>query len=147
MIISRKIEDLHPKVQAMAKAFLDKCRAEGIDVLITCTYRDNAAQDALYARGRTILTENGQKVRKVTNAKAGQSMHNYRLAFDCVPLRDGKPVWGTTGSDLLLWMRVGNIGEGVGLEWAGRWKSFREYPHFQLTGGHPLAYFQNGGKI
>lgn len=147
MITSRKIEDLHPIMQEKAKAFLDKCRAEGIDVLITCTYRDDEAQNALYARGRTILTENGQKVGKVTNARGGQSMHNYRLAFDCVPLRDGKPVWGTTGANLLLWMRVGNIGEGVGLEWAGRWKTFREYPHFQFTGGHPLSYFQGGGKL
>jgi len=147
MISSRKIEDLHPKVQAMAKAFLEKCRAEGIDVIITCTYRDAEEQNRLYARGRTVLVENGQKVRKVTNAKAGQSFHNHRLAFDCVPLRGGKPVWGTTGADQMLWMRVGNIGESVGLEWAGRWKTFREYPHFQYTGGHPIKYFQDGGKL
>ena len=147
MISSRKIEDLHPTVQAMARAFIEKCQKEGIDVLITCTYRDNAEQERLYARGRTVLTENGQKVKKVTNARAGQSFHNHRLAFDCVPLRNGKPVWGTTGSDLMLWMRVGNIGESVGLEWAGRWKTFREFPHFQFTGGHPIAYFQKGGKI
>lgn len=147
MISSRKIEDLHPKVQPLAKSLLEKCHAEGIDVLITCTYRDNEMQDHLYARGRTILTENGQKVGKVTNARAGQSMHNYRLAFDCVPLRAGKPVWGTAGADLMLWMRVGNIGEALGLEWAGRWKTFREYPHFQYTGGHPLSYFQGGGTV
>lgn len=31
MINSRKIEDLHPKVAAMCKAFVDKCDADGID--------------------------------------------------------------------------------------------------------------------
>ena len=147
MISSRSVSDLHPKVQQLTKTFLDKCAKEGISVLITSTFRDDEAQDALFARGRTLLTEQGQKVRKVTNAKAGQSMHNYRLAFDVVPLRDGKPVWGTTGSDLMLWMRLGNIGESVGLEWAGRWKTFKEYPHFQFTGGHPLSHFQGGGKL
>jgi peptidoglycan LD-endopeptidase CwlK len=131
----------------MAKKFLDRCRAEHIDVIVTCTYRDFEEQNRLYARGRTVLTEGGQRVRKVTNAKAGQSFHNYRLAFDVVPLRAGKPVWGTTGADLHLWMRIGNIGEECGFEWAGRWVKFREYPHFQFTGGHPLSYFQNGGKL
>jgi peptidoglycan L-alanyl-D-glutamate endopeptidase CwlK len=147
VINSRKIEDLHPKVQEMARKFLERCKAEGIDILVTCTYRDHEAQNSLYALGRTVLTSGGQKVRKVTNARGGQSFHNYRLAFDVVPLRNGKPVWGTAGADIHLWMRVGNIGEEAGLEWAGRWKRFREFPHFQYTGGHSLAYFQAGGKL
>lgn len=147
MVSSRKIEDLHPAVQAMCRAFLDKCKAEGIDILITCTYRDNDEQNRLYARGRTLMWDQGQKIYKVTNAKAGESAHNYRLAFDVVPLRNGKPVWSTKGDDLMLWMRVGNIGEAVGLEWAGRWVTFREFPHFQYLGGHPLSYFKNGGTI
>lgn len=141
MIDSRKIEDLHPVVRAMAEKMIAKCEAEGIKLIITSTYRDFAMQDALYAQGRT------KPGKIVTKAKGGQSLHNYRLAFDVVPLRNGKPVWGTKGHDELLWQRVGNIGESVGLEWAGRWKRFKEFPHFQYTGGHPLAYFQKGGKI
>lgn len=147
MITSRSIEDLHPHVRDLARKFLDKCRAEGIEVIVTCTYRDGEAQNALYALGRTVLTSGGHKVRKVTNAKAGQSAHNFRLALDVVPVRAGKPVWGTTGADLLLWMRVGNIGEECGLEWAGRWTRFREFPHFQFLGGHPLSHFANGGQL
>lgn len=141
MISSRKLEDLHPKVKAKAEAFLAKCKAEGIDVIITCTYRDAAEQDRLYAIGRTTPGK------KVTNAKAGQSFHNYRLAFDCVPLRHGKPVWGTAGADGELWIKLGAIGVACGLEWAGKWTRFREYPHFQFTGGFPLSHFQNGGTI
>lgn len=147
MISSRSLDDLHPTVKDMAEKFLAKCKNENIDILITCTYRDNAMQDSLYARGRTLLWEHGQKVKKVTNAQGGQSMHNYHLAFDMVPLRDGKPVWSTTGADLMLYMRVGDIGESLGLEWAGRWVSMKEMAHFQFTGGHPLSYFQNGGKL
>lgn len=141
MISSRKLEDLHPKVKKMAEDFLARCKAAGIDVLITCTYRDAAEQNRLYAIGRTVPG------RKVTNAKAGQSFHNYRLAFDCVPMRHGKPVWGTTGADGELWAKVGEIGVAVGLEWAGKWTRFKEFPHFQYTGGKPLAHFQNGGTI
>lgn len=141
MINSRRIEDLHPRVQAMARAHLAACDAAGIDLLITSTYRDDESQEALYAQGRTAPG------RKVTNARAGQSFHNYRLAYDVVPLRNGKPVWGTTGADGELWTRVGELGEAAGLEWAGRWTRFREYPHFQFTEGNPLSYFQAGRQI
>jgi peptidoglycan L-alanyl-D-glutamate endopeptidase CwlK len=53
-------------------------------------------------------------------------------------------VWGTLGKDLELWNKIGTIGESVGLEWAGRWKRFREFPHFQFTGGLTLSDFQAG---
>lgn len=116
-------------MQSLATKFLAACRNEGIDLLVTCTLRSNEEQAALYAQGRT------KPGKVVTNAKPGQSMHNHGLAIDVVPLRAGKPVWGTTGEDGKLWKRIGEIGEKVGLEWAGRWTTMREYPHFQ----HPQA--------
>lgn len=127
------LSDLHPLMQPLAAKFLEQCKKEGIDVIITCTYRSGVEQDQLYEIGRTLPGK------KVTNAKAGESAHNYRIAgkpaakaFDCVPLRNGKCVWGTTGEDGELWQHIGVIGEKLGLEWAGRWKTFKEYPHFQL---------------
>jgi peptidoglycan L-alanyl-D-glutamate endopeptidase CwlK len=110
MINSRKIDDLHPKVAIMCKKFIAECDKQDIDILITSTYRDGESQTALYAQGRT------KPGNIVTNAKAGQSFHNWKCAFDVVPLRNGKPVWGTTGKDLELWNKVGAIGESVGLE-------------------------------
>jgi peptidoglycan L-alanyl-D-glutamate endopeptidase CwlK len=94
MLNSRKIEDLHPQVQKLCKEFLAQCEAEGIEVLITSTYRDHESQAELYAQGRT---KSGPVV---TNAKPGQSWHNWRVAFDIVPLRHGKPVWGTAGNGI-----------------------------------------------
>lgn len=141
MINSRKLEDLHPKVKKMVEEFIKKCDENGIDLLVTSTYRDHESQNALYAQGRTAPGK------KVTNAKGGQSWHNWRVAVDVVPLRNGKPVWGTSGADWELWEAVGNIGESVGLEWAGRWKTFKEYAHFQYTGGLTLADFQAGKTL
>jgi len=138
VINSRKLDDLLPIVETMARAFLDRCKDEGIDILVTSTYRDHESQDALYAQGRT------KPGRRVTNAKGGQSYHNWRVAFDVVPLRGGKPVWGTSGEDGKLWQAIGEIGEEIGLEWAGRWKTFKEFPHFQYTGGLSLRDFQMG---
>lgn len=130
---SRKLTDLSQELQPLAVAFLDACYTEGIDILIYCTYRSNAEQAELYARGRT----SGGSI--VTNARAGESRHNDTLnglpaanAFDCVPLLRGKCVWDAHDP---LWRKVGALGESVGLEWAGRWSGkLRETAHFQLRG-------------
>lgn len=126
----------------MCVEFLDKCKLQGIDILVTSTYRDSESQNALYAQGRT------KPGAIVTNAKAGQSFHNWKVAFDIVPLQNGKPVWGNSNDkDKELWYKVGAIGVSVGLEWAGNWKKFPEFPHFQYTGGLTLHDFQGGKTL
>ncbi len=141
MINSRKIEELHPHVQNLCKRFLDECELAGIDVLITSTYRDHESQNALYNQGRTLPGH------VVTNCRGGHSFHNWRVAFDVVPLRFGKPVWGTTGADGELWQRIGSLGQLCGLDWAGNWTTFKELAHFQYTNGLTCADFQNGKSL
>ena len=137
MINSRSISDLHPKVAAMCSEFINRCKNEDIDVIITSTYRDAASQNELYAQGRT------KPGKKVTNAKAGQSFHNWRVAFDFCPIVNGKCQW----NDTALFTRCGEIAESVGLEWAGRWVKFKELAHCQYTGGLRLADFQAGKTL
>lgn len=137
MINSRNINDLHPKVANMANQFINRCKAAGIDVIITSTYRDIASQNALYAQGRTTPGK------KVTNAKGGQSFHNWKVAFDFCPIVNGKAVW----NDVALFTKCGEIAEGVGLEWAGRWVKFKELAHCQYTGGLTLTDFQKGKTL
>lgn len=141
MISSRNLDDLLPPVKAKALALIEACKTVGIDLLITSTYRDLEAQSALYSQGRTAPGK------VVTNARAGQSFHNYRVAFDVVPLRDGKPVWGASGADGDLWVAIGKLGEAQGMDWAGRWTHFRELPHFQFTGGLTLDDFRAGHTL
>ena len=138
MINSRSLDDLVPPARARVQSFLDAAKKQGIDLLVTSTYRDNASQDALYAQGRTMPGK------IVTNAKAGQSWHNYRCAVDVVPIVAGKPRWDVKDE---VWQQVGALGKAAGLEWAGDWKKFKEYPHFQYTGGLTLAQLQSGAKI
>lgn len=137
MINSRDIDDLLPVVAAKARAFVAGCAAQGIDVLITSTVRDNESQAALYAQGRTVAGH------VVTNAKPGQSWHNYGCAFDFVPIVAGKAQW----ADTRAFERCGVIAEACGLEWAGRWTRFQELAHCQYTGGLSLADLQNGKKV
>ena len=138
MINSRSLDDLAPPVKQRAQAFVEAAKAKGIDLLVTSTYRDHESQAALYAQGRTAPGA------VVTKAKPGQSWHNHRCALDVVALVNGKPVWSTTDP---IWQKIGEIGKACGLEWAGDWKDFKEFPHFQYTGGLTIAQLQQGAKI
>ena len=122
---SRSFDDLAPAFRGRFTAWKDACDALGLDILITCTLRSKAEQDALYALGRT------KPGKKVTNAQAGHSAHNFGLALDFVPLENGKPVWLESHD---AWRRAGNLAAPYGLEWAGNWVTFREYPHIQVPG-------------
>lgn len=126
---------LLPKVQKLCEAFVKKCADNSIQVAITQTYRSVIEQDALYAQGRT------KAGRIVTNAKGGQSMHNFRCAFDFVILEKGKPDWNITNKK---WQQAGKIAQSVGLTWGGSWSSFVDMPHCEYTANYRLADFQKG---
>ena len=134
---SRSLSDLNPKVAAMCSEFINRCKEQGIDIIITSTYRDAESQNALYAQGRTIPGK------IVTNAKGGQSFHNWKVAFDFCPIVNGKPQW----ADTALFTKCGGIAESVGLEWAGRWVKFKELAHCQYTNGLSLHDFQEGKTL
>ena len=136
--MGRSLSELAPKVERAAIAAVAECGASGWPVLVTCTYRTGAEQDALYAQGRT------KPGPKVTNAKAGQSFHQYRVALDLYPLVNGKPDFSGKHPN---WHKIAAVFKKHGFEWAYEWKRFKEMPHFQMTGGHPLSYFQNGGNL
>jgi peptidoglycan L-alanyl-D-glutamate endopeptidase CwlK len=128
--MSRLLTELHPLLLNKFKLFDIECKKVEINYIVTCTHRTYAEQDALYAKGRTIPGP------IVTNAKAGQSAHNVynqnipaACAFDIVVMDAGKPSWDVKDEN---WHMIGNVGIVVGLEWAGTWSNFREYPHFQL---------------
>lgn len=138
MINSRSLDDLHPKVKALALEFQKACAEKGMDILIYSTYRDGEAQNKLYAQGRT------EKGNIVTNARAGESMHNYHLAFDWVPMLHGKALW----NDHVAYATCGKIAEDIGLEWAGRWSGkLKETAHCQFTGGLSLHDLQRGKTL
>lgn len=128
---SRNVTALHPRLRSLFILFDSAMREAGIDYIVTATYRNNADQDALYAMGRT------KKGAIVTNARGGESRHNCvdlngapaSQAFDIVIMANGKCDWNIKNPN---WRKAGAIGKSIGLEWAGDWVSFKEYPHFQL---------------
>jgi peptidoglycan LD-endopeptidase CwlK len=127
---SRALSDLHPMMEDKARRLVALCKADGIELLITCTLRTFAEQAELYAQGRT------KPGKRVTNAKPGKSWHQFGLAFDCVPLLNGKPMWNSTH-----WERIGALGERLELIWGGRWKikdrcHFEWHPNLTLAEAH-----------
>lgn len=127
---SRDIEELEPETRKLCRELIRKSEESGIPIIITSTFRDWDTQDRLFSKGRTTPG------RKVTNARGGYSWHNFRRAFDFVPLdAHGGADW----NDLDKFDKVGAIGKSLGLEWGGDFKTFPDRPHFQFTHGMSLA--------
>ena len=127
----RDITKLHPRLQAKFKLLQKKCAQEGIKIRATECLRTAKEQDALYAKGRTAPGP------KVTNAsgKDAKSMHQWGVAVDIVIDMDTDKDGDVDIRDLYnakLLNVVGKIGESIGLEWGGSWKSIVDKPHFQL---------------
>lgn len=125
----KAIATLHPAIRHLVTHGAEEVskkltgRAEMIIVQALRTFPE---QDDLY-----------KKRPKVTNAKAGQSYHNYGLAFDFCLRIDGKDVsWDTAkdwdGDKIADWMEVVAVFSGLGFKWG---KAFNDLPHFEMTFG------------
>lgn len=120
---SRSLDDLDPRVREAAHAIIEEWKAKNFDVLITCTLRSMDEQRALYAKGRTAPG------RRVTNARPGESQHNYGQAIDFVPLVHGKPDWEDEARFEILARIAQTVDPRV--KWGGDFKSINDMPHIE----------------
>lgn len=131
-----RIKLLHPTVRVEVAKIIEECNQAltgRAKVRIAQGLRTMAEQDALYAQGRT------KPGNIVTNAKAGQSIHNYGLAVDIVLIIDGKTASWDTKADWdndrkADWMECVEVFKKHGWDWGGDWKSFKDMPHFEKKG-------------
>lgn len=110
-IVRDVIKELHP---------------QGIYVGVAQAMRTIAEQNALYAQGRT------RPGAIVTNARGGQSNHNYGVAVDLFvyPGTFAKAEF-LQPSDTRMKKIVAAM-KKRGMKWGGDWSSFKDYPHFEL---------------
>lgn len=135
-ITLQRIENLHPSVRDEVKKIIaecDKALTGRAKIRITQGLRTFAEQDSLYAQGRT------KPGKKVTNAKGGQSIHNYGFAVDICLIIDGKTAsWDTAkdwdGDKQSDWMEVVVIFKKNGWNWGGDWRTLKDMPHFDKKG-------------
>lgn len=123
--MARGIELLHPELQPLARQFETQCKASGLNVLITETWRSTAEQDALYVQGRT------KPGSIVTNCKGSdyQSPHQWGVAFDFCRNEKGREYIDTDG----FFVKCSAIAKKLGLFWGGDFKSFVDKPHVEYA--------------
>ena len=133
----KAIARLHPQVRGLIRKFInDVYIKHQVQLVIVQDYRTYAQQDALYAKGRTTSGS------IVTNAKGGQSNHNFALAVDVFPLwNDGKLHMDAKSDkkNIEILRKISSVGKSIGLEWGGDWKSIVDNPHFQLKTGKTMS--------
>ena len=132
---SNALRALDPYVAFLASEFLGLTKAHNLDVRITAAFRSWDEEDRLYASGRT------KPGPIVTNARGGNSYHNWGLAFDAAPFENNR-----ISNDSAKFMQMGRLGEQVGLEWGGSFKSIVDFPHFQYTFGLSTEDLLNGKR-
>lgn len=121
-----RIKLAHPKFRdELAEQYkeINSLLPKGVRLRFAYVYRSITEQDALFKQRP-----------KVTNAKGGQSIHNYGLAFDIVLLydKDGNETFETASWEQnKYWMEVTNYFKSKGWQWGGDWTKFKDAPHFQ----------------
>lgn len=125
---------LAPKVAVLFRSTIYLARAAGLNVALYSGLRSFSEQDALYSLGRDAAGKVIDKKAIVTNAKGGESYHNYGLAGDIV-FRDSKGNW-TWDVKSVLWKKLGAIGESTGLYYGGNFHMV-DVDHFQYIKGLP----------
>lgn len=116
----RDLSELTEQAQRACKLFLENCKAKGLNVLITETYRSQERQNYLYEQGRT------RPGKKVTWTK--QSRHTSRRAWDIC-----KNVKGQEYSDSNFFKQCGQVAKELGITWGGTWLGSPDTPHFEIS--------------
>lgn len=132
-------------------ALLGKATAAtyGCEYVVISGHRSWEEQDALYAQGRT------NPGAKVTNARGGQSNHNFGIAADFGVFKAGEYLDGGTQYEQSLAERIHAAvaihAHRLGFDWGGDWEGMVDPPHFELRTGLTMAakrqLYQTKGSV
>jgi peptidoglycan L-alanyl-D-glutamate endopeptidase CwlK len=124
--MSRALDDLDPVFRPVAFEFLARLTERGLAVLIVDTLRTPEEHAANLARGVSWTT---------------RSKHLDGLALDVCPYEEYR-LHGTDklqwSSDDPAWQVIGEVAEGLGLRWGGRWRQ-RDMGHVEYVESIPDA--------
>lgn len=119
----RRWERVDPELQQRVLAIFEVMRRQyGYRMVLVEGYRSPGRQAELMRGGRA------------TRAGAWQSCHQYGLAVDIAPLRDGRLQWDMGDA----WTRrayhlYGELAQQAGLEWGGNWRGLKDYVHVEMA--------------
>lgn len=145
---SRKIDDLHPVLAYAFGLALGQWRSlypNAPQPFLICTYRSSQEQDGLYGQPTDKRDNDGdgrvdETDERVTNARGGQSPHNFTmaLAFDVAFQTQTNPA-KLDYSTKLFDQFAPLVLQTPGITWGGNFKSLVDRPHFELTDWKVLA--------
>jgi peptidoglycan L-alanyl-D-glutamate endopeptidase CwlK len=78
-VSAQRLATLHPILADRGTQLLERCATQGLALVVTQGLRSMAEQDQLFAQGRTAPGK------IVTNARAGESYHNFGLRWSIPP--------------------------------------------------------------
>ncbi len=135
----KRLATLHPHAWAVFERFIDDMAKDwDIRIFVTDALRTYAKQQELYNIGR----ETQAKI--VTNAKPGQSWHNFGRAIDVAFYKNGQITWNGMENEVDLWAFIGGEAGKRGITWSGNWTGFSERCHFEYTQGETLDEMRKG---
>ena len=105
-----------------------RIKGSGVCQRIISGTRSYAEQTALFRRGRF-----GNPPPRVTNARGGQSNHNFGIAWDIGVFDQGRYL-----TDSPRYAEIAELTRVPGLEWGGDWRTFTDQPHYQIATALPI---------
>jgi len=150
----QNLNTLHPKLRTLAITAWTEAQAAmppNVQIIAIQGLRTFAESDYIYQIGRTVKGDNATPDKPmgdiVTKAAAGQSYHNYGLAWDFEMITDGH-------NDTVVgpnWMKVVSIMKAHGMTWGGDFPDhFEDNPHFENKFGYnwrDLLALHDAGKF
>ena len=139
-----KIKTMHPAVRAKVRAAVNAVEKElGIKLRVVEGMRSFQRSTDLFNQPFDKKDNDGDGLvdeadEKVSNAKAGESLHNYGLAWDAVPIVNGKAAYKTAP-----WDKIAAVIKRYGWAWGGDFKGFKDKPHFEMRFGKTLKNLQH----
>ncbi len=138
-----RLESLDPVWRDVAVKVVDELNlnltSNGfVRLIVTSGRRSYADQLEIWSRGRMLASVGAAPMvptswrqigRVVTSSFPGLSAHNYGLAVDVALVDEGKHY---LPDDDPHWRAIGDVAEGLGCEWGGRWR-LRDFGHIQAA--------------
>lgn len=149
-----RIDDMTPELAIRYQRFAARMAEAGIPFALNCVLRTRKEQIAYYAQGRQSLeavnafraaagmrpiaaAENSYTVTQTLESRHFPQPDGKSTAFDIKILRGNKqPTWDEKfdgdKDGIPDYEEAARIGEECGLVAGGHWRSFQDWPHFQL---------------
>ncbi len=150
----RDITELNGLVRILLELAIADIKAQGVNPLVTETYRPQERQNYLYCQGRTISQCTAKGItstfaKAYSNPGVGQktwtlnSVHTSRKAVDVIPQRvvNGKmtAIYNTKDPQTQIIIKTM---QKYGFEAGANWTTTPDSPHFQVKGNFTTAFKQ-----